>query len=254
MELFISKLISDLLVPPGLFFSLIIFGMLIRLRYRRSGQICFYSGIISLLVLSLPFVSYNLFILSQSESALNLHHAKNSGAKAIVVLGGGRYVNAPEFNHQDTVSTKTLERCRYGVYLQQELKLPILATGGSVYSKRISEAELMKQTIETAFKGQVDWTENESKTTYENAIFSYKILKEAGINDIILVTHALHMPRAQEAFTHAGFNVTAAPLGFAAGDTRPFYLRIFPSVNALRASSQVFHEWMGRIWYKLRYY
>jgi len=254
MELFITKLIGTIVVPPGMFFSLIFLGLLLRIRYLRTGQIVFYTGLISLILISTPLISSILVDLTQPSTALSATEIKNLKAKVIVILGGGRYVNAPEYNAQDTVSIHALERCRYGTFLQRQLKLPILVTGGSVFGESNSEAELMKQVIEDSFAGETRWIENKSQTTYENAILSYKMLRESGNTHILLVTHAIHMARSQEAFEKAGFTVTPAPLGFFAKDTRPFYMKIFPNVKATYTSAQVFHEWLGRLWYTLRYY
>ena len=256
MEVLITKLISILIVPPGLFFTLIIFGMVVRIRFYRSGQLFFYSGLISLILISVPLVSSTLVEIAQADSALTEEQFSTVTAKAIVILGGGRYTDAPEYQSKDTVSRHALERCRYGTYLQRKLKLPILVTGGSVYGGRVPEAILMKQVIENSFIGVAHWTEDKSRTTYENAIFSYKMLNSdrAKNTNIILVTHSLHMPRAIEAFEQAGFTVTPAPMGFHTPDTRSIYLKIFPNIYAARTSAQVFHEWIGQLWYRLRYY
>jgi len=254
MEVLVTKIISLLVVPPGLFFSFILFGLVVRFRFYRTGQIIFYTGLTSLILISIPLISSSLVTITQAKTALTGEQFDSVSAKAIVVLGGGRYADAPEYNSMDTVSRHTLERCRYGSYLQRQLKLPILVTGGSVYGGRKSEAVLMKQVIENSFIGVAHWTEDKSRTTYENAIFSYEMLNQKSHTHIILVTHALHMARATEAFEHAGFTVTPAPLGFHTPDTRPIYMKILPSIHAAKDSANVFHEWMGRIWYKLRYY
>jgi len=256
MEVLITKLITILLVPPGLFFTFILSGIIIRFRFYRSGQIIFYTGLISLILISIPLVSSSLVNITQSEYPLTNEKMDNVAAKAIVILGGGRYADAPEYEYKDTVSMFTLERCRYGTYLQRKMKLPILVTGGSIYGGRVAEAVLMKQVIENSFIGVAHWTEDKSRTTYENAIFSYKMLN-SGRNEnttIILVTHALHMARATEAFEQAGFKVIPAPMGFHTSDTRPFYMKIFPTIFSARMSTLVFHEWLGRLWYRIRYY
>ncbi len=256
MEVLITKLISILVVPPGLFFTLIFLGMVIRIRFYRSGQVFFYTGLISLILISIPLVGSTLVNIAQENSALTNEQLNTVSAKAIVILGGGRYRDAPEYQSKDTVSRYTLERCRYGTYLQRKLKLPILVSGGSVYGGRVSEAALMKQVIENSFIGVAHWVEDKSRTTYQNAIYSYKMLNSNNNKNtnIILVTHALHMPRAVEAFEHAGFIVTPAAMGFHISDTQKFYMKIFPRINSAKISAQVFHEWLGRLWYRLRYY
>jgi len=253
MEVLIGKIMETLILPPGLMISMIIAGALLRLRFYRTGQSFIYTGIGFLILLSLPLVGNSLIGATENYPALTEENIKSLNAKAIVVLGGGRYADAPEYN-QDTVSHWALERCRYGAYLQRKTKLPILVTGGSVFGGRISEGELMKQVLEESFISVVHWVEGESRTTYENSTYSYQMLKDDNIKDIVLVTHAFHMSRSVEAFEKAGFNVTPAPIGFTSPSTRPIYFRILPSASALKNSAQALHEWVGRLWYNLRYY
>ena len=53
--------------------------------------------------------------------------------------------------------------------------------------------------------------ENSSRTTYENAAMTEDQLKARGIGKILLVTSALHMPRAMAAFAKQGVVAIAAP-------------------------------------------
>ena len=253
MEVLIGKIISTLILPPGLMISMIVTGALLRLRFYRTGQSFIYAGIGLLILLSLPIVGNSLLSATQNYPALTEENIQNLNAKAIVILGGGRYADAPEYN-KDTISRWTLERCRYGAYLQRKTKLPILVTGGSVYGDRVSEGELMKQVLEESFISVVHWVEGESRTTYENSTYSYKILQNDNIKDIVLVTHAFHMSRSVEAFERAGFNVTPAPMGFITPSTSPFYFDILPNMGALKSSARALHEWVGRLWYNLRFY
>ena len=253
MEVLIGKIMETLILPPGLMLAMIVAGLLLRLRFYRTGQTFVYSGFTLLILLSLPLVGNSLVGATQNYPALTEENIQSLNVKAIVILGGGRYADAPEYG-QDTVSKSALERCRYGAYLQRKTKLPILVTGGSVFEKRISEGELMKQVLEDSFVAVVRWVEGESRTTYENSTYSFKMLNDDNIKDIVLVTHAFHMARSVEAFEKAGFNVTPAPMGFFTGSKRPIYFRILPSVGALKHSTIALHEWVGRLWYNLRYY
>jgi uncharacterized SAM-binding protein YcdF (DUF218 family) len=63
--------------------------------------------------------------------------------------------------------------------------------------------------------------EGGSIDTHENAIRSYQVLAPLGIRRILLVTSAMHMPRAAGAFRKAGFEVIAAPADFRTGCLAP---------------------------------
>jgi uncharacterized SAM-binding protein YcdF (DUF218 family) len=63
--------------------------------------------------------------------------------------------------------------------------------------------------------------EDQSRNTYENAVFTAQL---AGINKHnrwLLVTSAWHMPRAMATFEKAGWNVTAYPVDFRTGNNTP---------------------------------
>jgi uncharacterized SAM-binding protein YcdF (DUF218 family) len=254
MELLITHVVQAFILPPGIFFLLLLLGTILRLRFYRTGQSLIYLAIVLLLFMSMPILTNPLMRFYESTPALDAAALTHTQAKAIVVLGGGRYPDAPEYQG-DTVSEPSLERIRYGAWLQRKTKLPILVTGGVVYGgTRPAEAELMKQVLAQDFLALVPWVEKDSRTTYENAIDSRKILEKEGIRNIILVTHALHMPRAVEAFTKAGFEVTPAPMGYDAASDAPTMMGLLPSVYSLVNMHELMHELVGRLWYHLRYY
>jgi uncharacterized SAM-binding protein YcdF (DUF218 family) len=75
-----------------------------------------------------------------------------------------------------------------------------LLNGGApdaISSNELTEAELTQKILKNEFQVQARWVEKQSTTTDENAAFSVKMLKQEGITHIYLVTHFLHMPRAQ---------------------------------------------------------
>jgi uncharacterized SAM-binding protein YcdF (DUF218 family) len=175
---------------------------------------------------------------------------KIQSAAAIVVLGGGTYFHAPEYG-ADTVSEAALARLRYAAKLQRETGKPVLVSGGRPLDNDLSEAQQMKSVLENEFKVPVQWTEDASDNTLENARLSFRILQQAGITRIYLVTHAWHMPRAAMVFRRAGFDVVPAPTAFTTG-YRTTLLSFLPNADALYASRIFVHEAIGLLWYRLK--
>src|SRR2546430_13364869 len=58
------------------------------------------------------------------------------------------------------------------------------------------------------------WTEEQSRSTHENATYGAEMLRAKGIRQVVLVTEAYHMLRAEKCFRKEGIAVIAAPCGF----------------------------------------
>ena len=251
------KLQSLLLLPPGIIIVMALLGFLIQIRWLLAGSLIVFSSIAALLVLSLPLTGYQLMEGIESRfPALSLPIASDpvSPPGAIVILGGGRYTEALEYDDSDSVNRLTLERLRYGAYLHRLTGLPILVSGGAPYGEKLTEAELMKASLENDFRVEVKWVENKSANTHENARFTKIILAEAGIRRIYLVTHAAHMPRAVWSFENEGINTIPAPTGFTTPNKEDREMMgYFPSANGLHLSSSALRERLGLFWYKRKY-
>lgn len=84
-----------------------------------------------------------------------------------------------------------------------------------------------------------------------SARLSARILRQDGVHRILLVTDAMHMPRAKMEFAKTGLDVVAVPtLFFADGSIAPF--DFLPSAEGLRRSYYAIYEWIGLIWYWVR--
>jgi uncharacterized SAM-binding protein YcdF (DUF218 family) len=250
----IAKALGVLLMPLGVVVLLLVLGLLLRRRSLRFAIVLSWWGVAVLVVLSLPITGHFLCaLLENSVPPLRLSDVHlRERVDAIVVLGAGRNTDAPEYGGE-TVSRTTLERLRYGARLHRATKLPLLVTGGSVFGESVSEAALMQRVLAEDFGVRAAWVETRSRNTYENALYSRPILQAAGVHRAILVTHALHMPRALWAFQHAGVDAIAAPMGYTNNDSGALLLDLLPSANGLELSSGTVHEWLGLIWYQLAY-
>ena len=257
----IGGLLEQLILPPGGFIILSLLGLAIMRRYQRLGIYMTICGLGLMYVASLPATAFLLMSWLEPEpaSALNVnqisHNAMQTGnqPQAIVILGAGRRYHAPEYAG-DIPNAFALERIRYGVWLARRTLLPVVGAGvlGAKYS--LSEAEIMKKVIESEYALPVRWTETESHTTYENAKYSAQILKAEGIYSIYLVTHALHMKRSVASFEKFGFKVFPSPTAFNSSSRQGMGLAHFlPSSKALNHTTEALHEWVGMLWYRLRY-
>ena len=245
---YLSKIIALFVLPPGCAILLILLGLCLFRRFRRLALSVMAFGLLFLYVSSMPIVAKALWMRADDAQAV-VSQADMDSAAAIVVLGAGLYAAAPEYGG-DTVSGEGLERVRYGAYLHRQSGKPLLVTGGRPRQTVLSEAAAMKNTLDQEFGVAVRWLEERARNTRENAIYSYEILAIEGIKEILLVTHAHHMPRAKKAFEHAGFNVLPAPTKFRAEQSLSFF-DFLPSAGALQSTASSLRELLARAWYEI---
>jgi uncharacterized SAM-binding protein YcdF (DUF218 family) len=245
----LSSILQALALPPGLSIALLLVALLSRRPKRRILFLMLGFG--TLYLTSIPATSNWLMGRLEVYPPVSL---EKSAAEAIVVLGADRRRDALEYGGGDTVYRLGLERLRYAARLAKITGLPVLASGGGLRDgDELAEADLMK-TVLKEFGVDVLWLEGKSRNTYENAVFSSQMLKGVGIGEVLLVTHAWHMPRAVEAFERAGMRAIPAPTGQLSPNHKLDYLDFFPGAAALLSTHWALHEMLGRWWYRYRYY
>ena len=172
---------------------------------------------------------------------------------AIVVLGAGRRLLAPEYGAPD-LTPMTLERLRYGLWLARQTHLPVLSSGGVGFGDPPgpTEAAIVAQVALRDFGQRLRWSEDRSRDTNENARFTVALLRAEGIRRIVLVTHDFHQRRALAAFERAllspgpAIALLPAPMGRASPrETR--LLDFLPTDEGFALSRQALHEWLGRL-------
>jgi uncharacterized SAM-binding protein YcdF (DUF218 family) len=238
----LKKLLAALLLPPASPLALAGFGALLRrLGARRTGAALILLGLGALLALSLPAMAALLTWLVYDGSRFGT--ASAAQAQAIVVLGGGLRV-APEYGGE-TLARLSLERVRYGARLARETGLPVLVTGGRLFTQR-TEGEVMRSVLEGELGTPVRWAETCAHNTYENARFSARLLHSDAVSRVILVTHGVDARRARREFEAAGLSVIAAPTqiprpGIDSG------FDLIPSAPALNESTLALYEALANL-------
>jgi uncharacterized SAM-binding protein YcdF (DUF218 family) len=235
---FLKKLLTALVLPPSGPLLLAFAGALTVRRRPRLGGLLLWTGLLTLLALSLAPVSYLLLRLANDAPAVRMEDART--AQAVVVLGGGLRRDAPEYGG-DTLNRWTLERVRYGAKLARETGLPVLVAGGSVWGDTATEASVMRAALEREFNVPVRWTEERSRNTRENAQFAAEILKRDGVKRVVLVMHGFDIRRARAEFAAAGLEVVPAPTVLPRFEiVTP--LDLLPSMGALQGSQIALYE------------
>jgi len=249
----IAGLVRALVLPPSSLFFLLALGLLLRRRGCAAGRVLSTAALALLFILSTG-VGAMALVYPLEHLTRPLAPADAARAQAIVVLAAGRNAHAPEYGGADIPDYIALARLRYAAHLYRETGLPILVSGGNgtpdgeIKPKALAMAAALRED----FAVPVKWVETASATTAENAAFAAGILKRAGVSPILLVTDAMHMPRAMMAFAANGVRAIPAPTMFFSAESLGVF-DFLPSAEHLRESYYATYEWIGLAWYALRY-
>ena len=239
--------LKALSLPPSNLVLVILLGLLLRRRARRTGTAVAAVGAVALYMLSTSFVATRLLLALEADVPAP-PRGETVTPQAIVILSAGYSYLGVKRERVD-VDAMTLERLRRGARLHRETGLPILVTGDGSKDGLVPVGTLMARTLREDFGIAPKWLEARSATTYENAAFSARILKKHGISGIYLVSQAWHLPRAVAAFEAVGLSSIAVP----SSASRPARVDIhafIPSAKALQGSYHALHERLGLFWYR----
>lgn len=248
-----SQLLAQLLIPLHLAAFLVGLGLLLGLlRWRRLGAWVAAVGLAWGLAWSLPATS--LWAGGRLEQRYPaLPPAEVAPAPAIVVLGGHTANNRRNwFEPYD--SAVTTARVDTAAALYHAGRAPRVVVSGAALDGGVSEARLMANALRQRGVPESAITlEEHSDTTYENALYTGAVLLDADLRHVLLVTSALHMPRAMAVFRARGITPVAAPSPpQIVAPSRPDFSPWLPDRRSLDASRSIIKEYMGLLVYWLR--
>ncbi|WP_448187612.1 YdcF family protein [Azospirillum sp. sgz301742] len=132
-----------------------------------------------------------------------------------------------------------------------DAKLVFTGGSGSLWGGKYREGEVMRAALEQAGldTGRVLF-ENDSRNTWENAVFSRDLVTPKPGETWLLVTSAWHMPRSVGIFRRIGWPVLAYPVDYRSrSDGKPYLL--FELDANLGMVSVAVREWIGLAAYRL---
>ncbi|MGE5191217.1 MAG: YdcF family protein [Deltaproteobacteria bacterium] len=178
-----------------------------------------------------------------------------AGADTIVVLSAGLRIDDDAGEHV-RLDEPSMQRCRYAARLyRQAVRCRLVLTGGKVDWTEPGPtfaAAMRDFLLELGIQPEDMVLEERAASTYENALFSKRLLQKKGEGRIWLVTDAFHMGRAVRCFQVLGIEVAPAPCDYHSRRWRFEPTSLVPSSRGIGLVSRASHEWLGRLWYRLR--
>jgi uncharacterized SAM-binding protein YcdF (DUF218 family) len=238
----------DILVPPTVLLVLTTAGAWLTLWHPRVGLALAMIVVTTLLYLAaLPAVAERML---EDVEIRTGAPPDFSAAQAIVVLGGGVHRGDGD-QAPDTLNAWSLQRVYLAAQAYRRLGLPVAVSGGQVGGAHGSEASLMQEALQKDFGVPVSWAEDRSETTFQNALYTARLLKPQAVTTVVLVTHAWHMRRALWSFERVGLHTIPWPAPLTYPESR--LADYLPHTGALMASYHALHEAVGLAYYRLRY-
>jgi uncharacterized SAM-binding protein YcdF (DUF218 family) len=261
MFIFLSKLLPLFVYPLGLSVILLVAAALAN-NNRKSSRILILAAVALLWLSSTTGVS-NLLARSLEWRYLPLEEIP--AADAIVLLGGG--TESAAYPRSNVEINGAGDRVLYAAELFFEGRSPrILLSGGEISWQNNGSStpaqDMALLLVKLGVPESALILENESQNTYENALKAREILSELEIDNILLVTSAMHMPRAVALFEKQGFVVTPVPVDYSvtendsventSGSLINRVLNVVPSASSLALTTNALKEYLGMLIYTLQ--
>ena len=252
MDLYLSKLIPLFIYPLGFALVLSILATGILGISAGLARLFLFVAVIVLWGASTPlFSDYLCLRLEGQYPPVAVEATPTAGV--IVVLGGGVTGPAPPRISVDL--SDGADRVLHGARLYRAGKAPLVLVSGGVIpwlGLATPEAVSMQALLEEwGVPGASIISEGASRNTYENAVFSKQLLAERGLQQVLLVTSALHMPRALATFRSAGIDAVPAATDYTViyRDWRTL-IDFLPDARALSRTTDAIKEYIGYAYYR----
>jgi uncharacterized SAM-binding protein YcdF (DUF218 family) len=280
---FLKKLLEGVLMPFPLSLLIIAVGTIL-LWLNRAGRSAKYTitvGIGMLMIVSNPWVAYHLvhnlearyppvpaelvtnpgLMTQHTFAARNPNNVEqlqilSSKAPLVVVLGGGGNDDPelPESKRMSSISAVRLVtavqiiRCMMSAAsAAHSVEQPRMILSGAAGTEAIPMEKLAESLGIPADDIVLETRSDDTRTQAED------IFAMVGNQPFILVTSAIHMPRAVALFRHLGMRPVPLPANYLATMTPVLpVMNVLPNVDALYQVTAALHERLGMVWEHLR--
>jgi uncharacterized SAM-binding protein YcdF (DUF218 family) len=221
-----------------------------RRREARRDLAVVVVVFVALWMLSLPVVAK--LLLRPLEGRNTRLERRPDVAQAIVVLSGSVFY--PDDRHTE-LAEDSLYRCLHAADLYQVgPPCPVLTSGGKLDLTEPGPpfARVMADFLVTQGVKPADLIlEDRSRSTYENAVESARILKDRGIHTVVVITESPHLLRSELCFRRQGIHVVRSASHYRNVRSRLTITDFLPSSGAPYFCQIAFHEYIGLAWYWL---
>lgn len=250
----LSKIVWFLGSPVNL--AILTTALAALLAFTRFARPARWLGLVAVAMLGLQaFSPLPRAVIRPLEDRFPQQDAAKGPVTGIVVLGGaiGLARGDVVLNGSASRMTKAVELAR----LHPQAR--IVFTGGAanlVSQATYTESDAARQLFTGLGLDPARLTlEDQSRNTWENAVFTRRLVAPKPGERWLLVTSAWHMPRAMGVFRKAGFEVEAFPVDYWSRGKPDDFIRPYSRApRGLEIADNGFKEWVGLVAYRLAGY
>ena len=254
MSLFLSKLVPLFFYPVGATLLLLVVALGLSFRRRALARVVAVLALVVLWVAATP--AFSAWLAAQLEGRYPPRTvAELPSTDAIVLLGGfvGQASPSPAQPQLLNAGDRFVEALR--LYRANKAPRVVISGGDLPWAQGAApEAELIADLLMEFEVPRADLVvEGESRNTRENAVNTAQIFAANGWKTGLLVTSAMHMPRALATFQRAGLDLVPAPADIRSRlreQSDPF--NFIPNADALQLTTTAMKEIVGGVYYRLR--
>lgn len=247
----LKKVVTALLYPASLIliagFLMIVFK---KIKAVKLSRFCGLAFIVSFLLSTNPaFARWLTYALERQYPQTSIATIKEHDA--VIILGGGLRIPTPPA--KQTQLSSASDRYWYAVQLYRAGKAKrILISAGNIIEQGdlYAEAVYARELLELwGIPPAAILIESKSRTTKENQQQVALLIHSNDISSALLVTSALHMPRAYGLFQTLPIKITPATADVLIRDADSIgILNWVPSASAMQLTTAALHEYYA-IWY-----
>ncbi|MCW3079235.1 YdcF family protein [Segetibacter sp.] len=242
----ISKITYFFIAPENWIIALLIWIFLSRSKIARKR--------LTIIVILLVLFFGNSFIYSSLVNAWQPRPAdlvNRVPYEAGIVLGGSSSFDKYGRGYFNMSSDRFIETCI--LYKTKKIKR-IIISGGSNGPNQPKDADFQyKKMIEMGIPPNDIIVENASRSTFENATFTKTIIDSLRLQPpFVLITSAMHIPRAERVFKKAGLAVISYPCNYYVIPGEFYFFDYFiPKVGTILSWSTYLKEVVGVVGYSV---
>jgi uncharacterized SAM-binding protein YcdF (DUF218 family) len=239
----LSKVLGFFLVPSNVIVGLGLVGIaLLAIGYARAGRWMLIASIV--LIAAVGFLPIGSGLALPLEERFPRWDETRGPPTGMVVLGGGVIKSDISADRGEIFVGGTADRIVAAVELARRYPSARIVFVGR------DEADFVIRFLEKlSVPRHRIVVEPKSRNTAENAAFAKQLVMPKPDERWLLVTSAMHMPRAVGAFRKAGFAIEAYPVDYETAGVNNLWTIPGALMDGIGTTDRAVHEWEGLLAY-----